>query len=234
MKQVGARIGRALRAGRQRPPQRWRVRVIAQLIDAETGNHIWAERYDREVEDIFAVQDEITSAIVMAIQPAVSDIEFRRALRKPPESLGAWEAYLRGQWHLGQTTVADHARAKQFFQQAITIDANFLAPHVGLARAHLDDEAVAFGTRSLEDVAEASAGWARKAIAIDPDDADARAMVAWTALFAGNADEAYRSGVTGTSQQPKLAHGNLDRSSCSQLHGPARPGEARAYGVPPC
>jgi tetratricopeptide (TPR) repeat protein len=71
------------------------------------------------------------------------------------------------------------------------IPANFLAPHVGLARAHLDDEAVAFGTRSLEDVAEASAGWARKAIAIDPDDADARAMVAWTALFAGNADEAY-------------------------------------------
>jgi adenylate cyclase len=166
------------------------VRVGAQLIDVETGNHIWAERYDRALEDVFAVQDEIASAIVTSIQPAVADVEFRRALRKPPESLGAWEAYLRGQWHLGQTTAADHGRAKQFFQQAITIDPNFLAPYVGLARAHLDD-AVTFGKRSLEDAAEASAGWARQAIAIDPEDADARAMVAWTALYAGNADEAY-------------------------------------------
>ena len=70
-----------------------RVRVIAQLIDAETGNHIWAERYDRAIEDVFAVQDEITNAIVAAIRPAVADAEFQRALRKPPESLGAWEAY---------------------------------------------------------------------------------------------------------------------------------------------
>ena len=92
-----------------------RIRVTAQLIDAETGNHIWAERYDRALEDVFAVQDEITDAIVTAIRPAVADAEFRRALRKPPESLGAWETYLRGQWHYGQRTAADHERAKQFF-----------------------------------------------------------------------------------------------------------------------
>ena len=78
-----------------------RVRVVAQLIDAETGNHMWAERYNRALEDVFAVQDEITDAIVTAIRPAVADAEFRRALRKPPESLGPWETYLRGQWHYG-------------------------------------------------------------------------------------------------------------------------------------
>ena len=66
-----------------------RVRVTAQLIDAETGNHIWAERYDRAAEDVFAVQDEITAAVVMAILPAVADAELRRVLRKPPENLGA-------------------------------------------------------------------------------------------------------------------------------------------------
>jgi adenylate cyclase len=166
-----------------------RIRVVAQLIDAETGNHIWAERYDRALEDVFAVQDEITSAIVTAIQPAVADVEVRRALRQPPERLGAWEAYLRGQWHYGLRTVADHESAKQFFQRAIAIDADFLAPYVALARAYLDD-AASFGTQSLETVAELSAAWARRAIAIDPQDADARAMIALTALVAGNADEA--------------------------------------------
>ena len=87
-----------------------RVRVVAQLIDAESGNHVWAERYDRAVEDVFAVQDEITTAAVTAIQPAVTDAEFRRALRKPPESLTAWEAYLRGQWHHAQQNEADNER----------------------------------------------------------------------------------------------------------------------------
>jgi TolB-like protein len=84
-----------------------RVRVAAQLIDAETGNHIWAERYDRGLEDVFAVQDEITAAVVIAILPAVADVELRRALRKPPESLGAWEAYQRGLWHTAKHTLAD-------------------------------------------------------------------------------------------------------------------------------
>ena len=77
-----------------------RVRITAQLIDAETGNHIWAERYDREIKDIFAIQDEITLAVTKAIRPAVADAEQWRALRKPPEKLSAWEAYQRGLWHL--------------------------------------------------------------------------------------------------------------------------------------
>ena len=68
-----------------------RVRVNAQLIDAETGNHVWAERYDRDLADVFAVQDEITLAVTRAIGPAVDDAEQRRALRKMPSNLSAWE-----------------------------------------------------------------------------------------------------------------------------------------------
>ena len=68
-----------------------RVRVTTQLIDAVTGNHIWAERYDRTLEDVFAVQDEITATVASAILPAVTGVEQQRALRKPPESLGAWD-----------------------------------------------------------------------------------------------------------------------------------------------
>jgi adenylate cyclase len=166
-----------------------RVRVAAQLIDAATGNHIWAERYDRALQDVFAVQDDVMTAVTTAIIPAVADAELQRTLRKPPESLGAWEAYQRGLWHYRHWTEADNERARQFFQRAVTIDANFSPPYVALARTYLDD-CGAFGTRSAEDAAELSANSARKAIAIDPEDADARAMVAWTTLVAGSGEEA--------------------------------------------
>jgi adenylate cyclase len=70
-----------------------RVRVSAQLIDAEAGNHVWADRYDRHLVDVFAVQDEITDAVANAIGPAISQAERQRAMRKPPDNLDAWEAY---------------------------------------------------------------------------------------------------------------------------------------------
>ena len=73
---------------------------IAQLIDANTGSHVWAERYDRDLADIFAVQDEITDCDrTGAIGPAISQAEQQRALRRPPESLSAWEAYQRALSH---------------------------------------------------------------------------------------------------------------------------------------
>src|SRR3569623_3596171 len=79
-----------------------RVRVNAQLIEAETGGHIWAERYDRDIGDMFAVQDDITRSVAMAIEPAVHDAEQVRANRVLPASLGAWEAIHRGMWFLEQ------------------------------------------------------------------------------------------------------------------------------------
>ena len=100
VKQVGRELGvRYVLEGSVRRGGE-RVRVNAQLIDAETGNHVWAERYDRDLADVFAVQDEITLAVTRAIGPAVADAEQRRALRKPPGNLGAWESYQRGLWHL--------------------------------------------------------------------------------------------------------------------------------------
>ncbi|MFQ5937812.1 MAG: adenylate/guanylate cyclase domain-containing protein [Acidiferrobacterales bacterium] len=73
-----------------------RIRITGQLVDAETGNHLWAERYDRKLEDIFAVQDEVTEAIVAAIAPEIGDVERERAQRNPLESLDAWGLYQRG------------------------------------------------------------------------------------------------------------------------------------------
>jgi adenylate cyclase len=167
-----------------------RVRVTAQLIVAESGNHIWADRYDRALEDVFAVQDEITLAVVAAIQPAVADAEQRRALRKPPESLDAWAAYMRGLWHEGQGSTESHEQAKRFFQRAIELDAAFAPPYAALAYAYLSDGDV-FATLPLVEAARLSAGWAWKAIAIDPEDADAQSTTAAVAMIAGNPAEAH-------------------------------------------
>ena len=85
-----------------------RVRVTAQLIEAETASHIWAERYDRKLTDVFAVQDEITAEVASAILPAVSDVEQQRALRRSPANLGAWEAYQRALSAFGATQCERH------------------------------------------------------------------------------------------------------------------------------
>jgi adenylate cyclase len=90
-----------------------RIRVTAQLVEAESGKQVWAERYDRDLADIFAVQDEITEAVTIAIAPAIAGAEQQRALRKPPQSLDAWAAYQRGLWHQSKATVEDSALAQQ-------------------------------------------------------------------------------------------------------------------------
>jgi adenylate cyclase len=81
------------------------------------------------------VQDEITLAVIKAIGPAVGDAEQRRALRKPPENLGAWEAYQRGLWHIGKTNLPDNEQANRFFQQAITLDPTLTPAYAALALA---------------------------------------------------------------------------------------------------
>jgi adenylate cyclase len=108
-----------------------RIRVTAQLVEAERGNHIWAERYDRDLADIFSLQDEIANAVTIAIAPAIADAELQRAMRKPPESLDAWAAYQRGLWHIFKFSRVDDALAQKYFQQAIDID----APSRGVTRA---------------------------------------------------------------------------------------------------
>ena len=110
-----------------------RVRITAQLIDAVDDTHLWAERYDRNLDDIFAVQDEVTHAIVTTIEPHLADTERQRARRKPPDSLGAWDSYQRGLWHLYRISPKEIATGVGFMEQAIERDPNFALAHAGLA-----------------------------------------------------------------------------------------------------
>ena len=146
-----------------------RVRISAQLIDGETGNQLWTDRFDRDLEDIFAVQDEITQTVVGALQPELSRSEIERARRKPPESLDAWELYQRGvglEFHFNKT---DNAAAIELFSKAIELDPELAYPYAGLDECLIWDEFNGYAERGLEDAFTL----ARKAVQIDPQDASA-------------------------------------------------------------
>jgi TolB-like protein/class 3 adenylate cyclase len=109
-----------------------RVRITAQLIETPTARHIWAKHYDRGIEDVFGVQDEVTIAVVSSVYSQWMRSERNRALRKPPSSLNAWESYQRGLWHLFRWTREDVARARSLFEQSMELDPHWLEP-IGLA-----------------------------------------------------------------------------------------------------
>ena len=102
-----------------------RVRVTAQLTDVATGQQLWAERYDRQLSDVFAIQDEITEAVVAAIEPQVHAAESFRAQRKPPDSLDAWGLVMRALSHYWRVTREDNLLARPLLERAIAIDPNY-------------------------------------------------------------------------------------------------------------
>jgi TolB-like protein len=113
-----------------------RVRITVQLNDVTTGSHIWAERYDRSVADVFAVQDEITEAIVAAIEPQLYAAENFRARRKPPDSMDAWDLVMRALSHYWRVTRQDNVVAQALLEKAIAIDPNYGQALGVLATSH--------------------------------------------------------------------------------------------------
>lgn len=113
-----------------------RIRVTAQLINAANGNHIWAERYDRELADIFAVQDDVTSSIVGTLAIELDEELLKQARQKSPEDLRAYEHWLRGKttiYLMGQTTL----EARQHFERAIGVSPSYARAYSGLAQTYL-------------------------------------------------------------------------------------------------
>jgi tetratricopeptide (TPR) repeat protein len=133
VKEIGRKLGvRYIVEGSVRRAGK-RIRVTAQLIDAIEDNHLWAERYDRDLEDIFALQDEVTQAIVTTIEPQLINTERQLARRKPAQNLNAWEAYQRGIWHIYQYRPEDNFKALEFLNKAVQLDPEFAPAHAGIA-----------------------------------------------------------------------------------------------------
>jgi adenylate cyclase len=201
VKQVGRELGvRYVLEGSLRKSGN-RIRVTAQLVEAETGKHVWAERYDRDLADIFAVQDEIAHAVAIAVAPAIADAERQRAMRKPPGSLDAWAAYQRGLWHLSKATADDNALAQKFLQQAIDLDPTFAGGYTGFAWAQFQ-AAVHFQVRDLVEAQRLGEVSARKAVAVDGADAEARACLAGILRMRGDLDGALAEAQTALAIAP--------------------------------
>lgn len=161
------------------------MRVTAQLIDATSGAHVWAERYDRDLNDIFAVQDEITANVAGTIEPTLAEAEQQRALRKPPERLDAWEAYQRGVWHFDKFGAEENQKAQEFFRQAIALDPKFAPGHYGYSLA-LQWESWFCSPRPFADLQGAPLDEAVIAVSLDGKDAMAHAVLAHIRFAAGD------------------------------------------------
>jgi TolB-like protein len=171
-KQVGRELGvRYLLEGSVRKAGN-RVRITGQLIDAGTGAHLWAERFDGGLEDIFDLQDQVTASVVGAIEPKLEQAEIERARRKPTESLDAYDFFLRGMAAFHQWTSGANNEALAWFSKAIELDANFAAAYAMAARCYAQRKSSGWVTDRAHEIAE-TATLARRAGELGRDDAGA-------------------------------------------------------------
>jgi adenylate cyclase len=199
MKEVGRELGaRYILEGSVRKAGN-RVRITGQLIDAVGAYHIWAERYDRSIEDVFAVQDEIADAIVTALEPAVGRAEMQRAQRKNPENLDAWDLYQQGMWFLSKTTREDTERARALFRQSAAEDPNFAAPFAGLGLLGFLEVSLGYTANPAQAMATARVA---AATSVRLDELDPLAQVALG--YASSWNREYDAGVTAARRAVEL------------------------------
>lgn len=114
-----------------------RLRITAQLVDAGSGHHVWAGKFDNTIEDVFDIQDEITLKIVATIQPELAQAEMDRAKVKRPEKLSAWDLVLRGMYYVNRHTHEEFVTAQELFQRAIDLDPGYSDAWAGLGWSYL-------------------------------------------------------------------------------------------------
>ena len=180
-----------------------RVRITAQLVDTITGGHLWAERYDRELTDIFDLQDEVTREIVAALSLNLTKSEEDRLARRDTDSLAAYDHVLRGVEHHCRYTKDANAQAQVLFQEAIDLDPGYALAYswLGLTVLHSWTQGWNQDPRALADAFEL----AQKAIALDDSVAEAHRILADVYLYRKQHDEAIRELKTAIALNPNYA-----------------------------
>jgi adenylate cyclase len=185
-----------------------RVRITAQLIDAATGNHLWADRYDGGLDDVFDLQDQITEQIVVAVEPEIGLRERERASRKPPGSLDAWELMQRGLSHFHHFNKNEHTEAIRLFREAIALDPKFAAAHAHLAFAIWISVPLGFA----EDIAKAVASArlvAEQALSLDANEPIAHVALGRVRISAGEYEMAIGEMQSAIAINSNFAQGHL-------------------------
>jgi adenylate cyclase len=163
------------------------VRINAQLIDTATGNHIWAQRFDRQIGDIFALQDEIIETTVRKLAVKVDQAERALAMSKSTGSLEAYDYYLQAYHHFYQRTLEGNIEARKLFQKAIALDPIYAAAYVGLAKAR--EWAVNYGWTEFPNVVlQEALDLAKKAVQLDDSNAGAHGELGYIYMRFGEYD----------------------------------------------
>jgi TolB-like protein/class 3 adenylate cyclase len=190
IKQVGRELGvRYVLEGSVRKSGN-RVRITGQLIDAASGTHLWADRFDGLLDDIFDLQDRVTSSVIGAILPHLERAEIERAQRKPTESLGAYDFYLRALAASYRFTRQANLEVLELTRAASAIDPQFALPHALATLSFTQRKAFGWSTNIAEEISE-TRRLARQAIELDRDDARVLTMAGFgLAYVAGEVEEA--------------------------------------------
>jgi adenylate cyclase len=182
-----------------------RIRITAQLIDCHDGGHIWAERYDRELEDIFDLQDDITRTLVANIAPELGQVEREIARTKATENLNAWDLYQRAIWHRYQLTREDYETTVELCRKAIELDPNFAAAYALLSLTGYTRTIFGY-VQDREAVLKEAVATGQQSIAIDPREPDGYCGIGLAQMLLGDLDSAERYTRRAISLNPNYAH----------------------------
>ena len=183
-KQVGRELGvRYLLEGSVRKSAN-RVRIAGQLIDASSGAHLWADRFEGALEDVFELQDQVTARVVGAIAPRLEQAELERARRKPTESLDAYDLFLRGLANFYKRTREANEEAFHLFYKAIELDPDFSAAYAAATNCFTQRKAFGWVIDREKEIAEARR-LARRALQSSNDDATVLCCAGWALAYVG-------------------------------------------------
>jgi adenylate cyclase len=202
-----------------------RVRISAQLIDATTGAHVWAETYDRELRGIFALQDEISEAIVASMHPELFHAEQKRAGRRELGGFSAWEYAQRGWWHWSKFTRDDNRKARDFFEKAAELEPPFVNAFLGLGSTYYM-ELLHQWTQSPDQCTAELVRFARRCVEIDDNDPWGQWLLGVTHRITGQHGKAIAAFERATQLSPSFAAGYHDLGVTLAMQG--RPDDALA------
>jgi DNA-binding SARP family transcriptional activator len=201
--------------------QEQRVRIAVRLSNARTRAQLWAEHYDRELGDIFAVQDEITLSVAAAVVPELSRAELECGRAKRPEDLGAWDCVLRGMAKMRDRIPASHLAARALFRQALDIRPDYAEAHAGIATSYNMNILVG-GEPNREAAARSALEAARRAVVLDPASAMAHQELSTACQWLGRIEEALAEIRIAVELNPYDAAGLHQLGNKSDLTGDPR------------
>lgn len=181
-----------------------RIRITAQLVDTKSGHHLWAERYDRDLKDIFAIQDEITMKIITALQEKLTEGEKARLHTKGSKNLESYEKYLQGLQYLRRFNLEGNVQARQMFEEASALDPDYPAPYALLGWTHLMDVWLGWSKSpltSMEQVFEL----AQKTLALDDSLGESHILLGRVYLFKRQHEKAIAEGERSVALEPNNA-----------------------------